>query len=102
MSNPDNLRTAFAGAYQAELIYLAFLPKAHKRWGGKVGRLFQAVVAAEINKQSQGMQVVGSTCENLAAAREYEFEVLYPNFIAETQQEGNQEAEFFCNFVNEA
>lgn len=69
MSNPDNAKAALTVEYKAKPIYLAFLPKAHKRWGGKVGRLFQAVVEAETIhalKPSMGLQVAGSTLEKLA------------------------------------
>jgi|GEM_PF-3764401 len=60
MSTQDNLKAAFAGESQVNRLYLAF---SYKRWGGKVGRLFQAVAEAEIicaQNHLHGLPAVGS------------------------------------------
>ena len=78
MSMQDNLKAAFAGESQVNRMYLAF---SHKRWGGKVGRLFQAVAEAEIihaQNNLPGLQAVGRSLGHSKKANtgEYEFEVL--------------------------
>jgi rubrerythrin len=108
MSTQDNLQAAFAGESQANRKYLAFSEKAKKEGFDKVSRLYQAVAEAETIhalKHFQVMQGVGSTLENLAAAvagEHHEFTEMYPAFITEAKEEGNQAAEFSFTNANEA
>lgn len=108
MSTQDNLKAAFAGESQANRKYLAFSQKAGAEGFDKVGRLFQAVADAETihaHKHLQVMKGVKSTLENLkeaAGGEHQEFTEMYPAFIAQAREEGNQEAQFSFHNANEA
>lgn len=108
MSTQDNLKEAFAGESQANRKYLAFSEKAKKEGFDRVSRLFQAVAEAETIhalKHLQVMKGVGSTLDNLSEAvggEHHEFTEMYPAFIKEAKEEGNQEAQFSFNAANEA
>jgi rubrerythrin len=99
MSTTDNLKEAFAGESQANRKYLAFAKKAEQDGFPQVGRLFRAAAEAETVHAHAHLRVLGgikSTDENLQAAIEgesFEFQTMYPKFLAEAQQEGNKPAE---------
>ncbi len=98
MSTQDNLQAAFAGESQANRKYLAFAKKAEQDGFNQVARLFRAAAAAETIHAHAHLRVMGginSTEENLKAAvggEEHEFQEMYPEFVAEAEQEGNRAA----------
>jgi rubrerythrin len=98
MLTPNNLQAAFAGESQANRKYLAFAAKAEAEGYSQIARLFRAVAAAETvhaHAHLRVMQAVGDTKQNLQAAVAgecYEFEDMYPKFIAEAETEGNRGA----------
>lgn len=99
MSSSENLQAAFAGESQANRKYLAFAKKADKDGFAQVAKLFRAAAEAETIHAHAHLRVldgVKGTDENLKAAVEgerYEFQEMYPAFLAEAQQEGNRRAE---------
>ncbi|GAW31946.1 rubrerythrin [Carboxydocella sp. JDF658] len=108
MSTTDNLKAAFAGESQANRKYLAFAKQAEKEGYPGVAKLFRAAAEAETIHAHAHLRVLGeikSTAENLQAAIQgetYEFEKMYPGFIATAQQEGNKQAERSFHMANEA
>ncbi|MEN6348605.1 MAG: rubrerythrin family protein [Syntrophomonas sp.] len=107
MSTQDNLKAAFAGESQANRKYLAFAEKARGEGLEKVSRLFEVVAEAETIhalKHLQAMKAVGTTLENLKeaiAGEYYEFTDMYPGFIAEAKEEGQQQARVSFHLANE-
>ena len=99
MATTDNLQEAFAGESQANRKYLAFAKKAEKDGFPQVGKLFRAAAEAETVHAHAHLRVLGGvkdTAENLDAAIEgegFEFQKMYPKFLAEAQVEGNKGAE---------
>lgn len=100
MATADNLQEAFAGESQANRMYLAFAKKADEDGLAQVAKLFRAAAEAETIHAHAHLRVMGgikSTTENLAAAIEgegFEFQEMYPKFLALAQEEGNKPAEF--------
>jgi len=98
MATADNLAAAFAGESQANRKYLAFAKKAEADGFPQVARLFRAAAEAETVHAHAHLRVLGgvkATAENLQAAIDgegHEFEVMYPEFVAESQKEGNNPA----------
>ncbi len=98
MATLDNLRIAFAGESQANRTYLAFAEKADADGYPQIARLFRAAAAAETVHAHAHLRVMGgvkTTAENLqsaASGEAYEFEGMYPPFLAEAKAEGNKEA----------
>ena len=98
MSTLDNLKDAFAGESQANRKYLAFAKKAQVEGFGQVARLFRAAAAAETIHAHAHFRVLGGvkgTSDNLEAAIEgegFEFQQMYPKFLKEAEDEGNQAA----------
>ncbi|MBN2711399.1 MAG: rubrerythrin family protein [Planctomycetes bacterium] len=98
MATNDNLMEAFAGESQANRKYLAFAKKAEKDGYAQVAKLFRAAAEAETVHAHAHFRVVGGingTTENLEAAIEgegFEFETMYPKFLAEAEAEGNKPA----------
>jgi rubrerythrin len=98
MATVDNLKEAFAGESQANRKYLAFAKKADKDGMPQVAKLFRAAAAAETVHAHAHLRVLGgvkSTAENVQAAIDgegFEFEEMYPKFVAEAEAEGNQPA----------
>ena len=99
MATSDNLKEAFAGESQANRKYLAFAKKAQADEFPQVAKLFRAAADAETVHAHAHLRVMGGvkgTAENLQAAVEgegFEFEQMYPRFVAEAQSEGNKPAE---------
>jgi len=95
---PDNLRAAITGESQANQKYLAFAKKALDEGYPQVARLFRAGAAAETVHAQNHTEVSGmvkDTGQNLQAAIEgeaHEFKTMYPEFIEQARQEGNDEA----------
>jgi rubrerythrin len=100
MSTMDNLQEAFAGESQANRLYLAFAKKAAEDGFPQVAKLFRAAAEAETIHAHAHLRVMGGikgTVENLATAiagEGEEFQVMYPKFLAEAQEEGMKPAEF--------
>jgi rubrerythrin len=98
MPSIDNLKAAFAGESQANRKYLAFATKAESEGFPQVAKLFRSVAEAETVHAHSHLRVmagVKATTENLQAAIEgegYEFQTMYPAFVAEAEAEGNKGA----------
>jgi rubrerythrin len=98
MSTKENLATAFAGESQANRKYLAFAEQAEEDGMPHVARLFRATAAAETIHAHAHLRAMGgvkSTLDNLKEAIEgegYEFEEMYPPFLAEADEEGDVKA----------
>jgi rubrerythrin len=99
---------AFAGESQANRKYLAFAAKAEKEGKTKIARLFRAVAEAETIHALKHLETagkVGSTVENVKAAVEgeaYEFTQMYPDFITQAEEEGQNAAARSFKFANAA
>jgi rubrerythrin len=100
MSTKDNLQEAFAGESQANRKYLAFAKKADEDGFPQVAKLFRAAAQAETIHAHAHLRVMGGindTKENLQeaiAGEGFEFQKMYPEFLAEAQKEGFKPAEF--------
>jgi rubrerythrin len=100
MATMDNLKKAFAGESQANRKYLAFAKKAEEDGFPQVAKLFRAAADAETVHAHAHLRVMGGikdTAENLEEAIEgegFEFQQMYPEFLAEAQAEGMKPAEF--------
>jgi rubrerythrin len=100
MATIDNLQEAFAGESQANRKYLAFAKKAAEDGLPQVAKLFRAAAEAETVHAHAHLRVMGgikTTVENLEAAiagEGFEFQEMYPKFLAEAQEEGMKPAEF--------
>ena len=98
MSTNQNLKDAFAGESQANRKYLAFAKKADADGFKQVAKLFRAVAEAETIHAHNHLRVLGEikgTLENLQAAQSgeaYEFQTMYPKFVAEADAENNKAA----------
>ncbi len=100
MSTKDDLQKAFAGEAQANRRYLAYALQAEREGFPGVARLFRAAAEAETTHALAHLRVaggIGATAENLAAAVEgegYEFQEMYPEFLARAREEGDKPATF--------
>ena len=94
----DNLKAAFAGESQANRKYLAFSRKADKEGLPQVAKLFRAAGEAETVHALNHLRVmggIGGTLDNLkvaSAGEAEEFREMYPGFIEQARQEGNEKA----------
>jgi rubrerythrin len=94
-----NLEAAFAGESQASRKYHHFAVKADLDGFPQVAKLFRAAAMAETVHAGKHLKTaggVGTTAENLQAAikgENYEVTVMYPDFIAAAQAEGEAKAE---------
>jgi rubrerythrin len=100
MSTNDNLKEAFAGESQANRKYLAFAKKAEEDGFSQVAKLFRAAAEAETVHAHAHLRVLGGVKEteiNLQEAIDgegFEFQQMYPKFLAEAEAEGNKSAAF--------
>ena len=100
MATMDNLQEAFAGESQANRKYLAFAKKAEDDGLPQVAKLFRAAAEAETVHAHAHLRVMAgikSTAENLEAAIDgegFEFQEMYPKFLAQAQEEGSKPAVF--------
>lgn len=98
MATNENLKAAFAGESQANRMYLAFAKKADADGLPQVAKLFRAAADAETVHAHAHFRVLGgvkTTAENVQTAIEgegYEFQKMYPEFLAQAEKEGNQPA----------
>ncbi len=103
----DDLKEAFAGESQANQKYLAFAKKADAEGLPAIARLFRAAAAAEtIHAQNHAgvMGIIGATSDNLeaaAAGEAAEFREMYPGFIKQAEQEGNDKARTTFDYANQ-
>ena len=101
-----NLKEAFAGESQANRRYLAFAERAEDEFLHGVAKLFRAVAAAETIHAHKHLRVangVRSTKENLQealAGEMHEFKKMYPQMIADAQEEGQKSAEISFTYAN--
>jgi rubrerythrin len=101
------LSEAFAGESQANRRYLAFAKKAEEEGYQQVAKLFRAAAEAETVHAHNHLRAMGgikTTKENLEAAikgETYEFESMYPPFIADAKVEGHKDAERSFMWANE-
>jgi rubrerythrin len=102
----EDLKAAFAGESQANRKYLAFAKAADKDGLPQVARLFRAAAEAETihaHNHLRALGAIGTTADNLKAAIEgetYEFEKMYPTFIADANQDGNKKALLSFTYAN--
>jgi rubrerythrin len=102
-----DLKEAFAGESQANRKYLAFAEKADREGYPQVARLFRAAAHAETVhalNHLRALKGIASTAENLKeaiAGESAEFQKMYPQMIADSQAEGNKEAERTFTYANE-
>lgn len=102
------LAAAFAGESQAHMKYLAFADQADKEGKPRIATLFRAIAAAERVHATAHLKVlgkVGSTADNLAAAKDGEdFEVaeMYPAYKAVAALQGEKHAERSIVYAEEA
>ncbi len=98
MATRDNLKEAFAGESQANRTYLAFADKADKEGYAQIGKLFRAAAEAETvhaHAHLRAMAGVNDTAANLEEAingEGFEFQQMYPKFVAEAEAEGDRAA----------
>ena len=107
MSKTDgNLKAAFAGESQANRRYLAFAKTADQEGQPQVAKLFRAAAEAETIHalaHLRAMGGVGRTLQNLEAAvagETHEHTSMYPQFIAEAEQEKADDALTMFRFAN--
>ena len=99
MSTKENLAAAFAGESQANRKYLAFAKQAEIDGFPQVAKLFRAAAHAETVHAHAHLRAMGGihkTAENLQVAIEgegFEFQNMYPPYLAEAQKEGDRMAE---------
>lgn len=102
-----NLQEAFAGESQANRKYLAFAKQAEKEGHPQVAKLFRAVAEAETvhaHAHFKLMGGIGTTELNLKEAMSgevHEFTKMYPQMIADAQEEGQRAVERGFHFANE-
>lgn len=108
MSTEQDLKAAFAGESQANRKYIAFAKKADADGFKQVAKLFRAASEAETIHALAHLRVLGgvkSTAENLAAAVEgerYEYQEMYPAFLADAKKEGNKGATVTFDYALDA
>jgi len=94
-----NLQDAFAGESQANRRYLAFAQRAADEYKEGVYKLFRAIAEGETIhalKHLQHLKAVKGTRENIQEAMSgemHEFTQMYPQMIADAEEEGNKGAE---------
>jgi len=102
----DDLKAAFAGESQANRKYLAFAKAAEAEGKMNVAKLFRAAAEGETVHALNHLNVLGdvkTSTENLQAAiggETYEFETMYPAFIADAEAEGEAMAKRSFNHAN--
>ncbi len=103
----NNLKEAFAGESQANRKYLAFAAQAERDGFLQVAKLFRAAAEAETvhaHSHLRAMEGIRSTQENLIeaiAGETHEFKSMYPQMIAEAEEEGSTQALRSFRFANE-
>jgi len=99
MSTKDNLADAFAGESQANRKYLAFAKQADADGYPQVAKLFRAAAHAETIHAHAHLKAMGGIQKTSANLKEsidgegFEFQKMYPPYLAEAQQDGDRVAE---------
>lgn len=94
----ENLMNAFAGESQANRKYTAYAKQAEKEGKLNAAKLFKAAADAETIHALKHFEVagkIGTTLENLKdgiAGESYEYQSMYPSFVAEAEAAGNKAA----------
>ena len=94
----ENLMYAFAGESQANRKYTAYAKKAEAEGKKNAAKLFRVAADAETLHALKHFEVAGktgSTADNLKDAvngETEEFDKMYPEFLKQAQEEGNQAA----------
>ncbi|MBI5868587.1 MAG: rubrerythrin family protein [candidate division Zixibacteria bacterium] len=98
MPTSENLKAAFAGESQANRKYLAYAKKADNEGFAQVAKLFRAIAAAETVHAHSHFRVMGgvkttiANLEDAIAGEAYEFQTMYPEFVATGEKEQNSAA----------
>jgi rubrerythrin len=106
MKTDDNLKAAFSGESQANRKYTAFSRKAEVEGFPQIAKLFMAAAEAETVhalNHLRTMKGVGSTADNLRAAKEgeiYEHSQMYPEFIKTAESEKRNDAKVTFDYAN--
>lgn len=103
-----NLSAAFAGESQAHVKYLVFADLAEREGLPNIARLFRAASFAEqmhATAHLKALSGVGSTVANLDSAiggETFEFEEMYPAYLAVAKEQCEKPAEISMFRANEA
>lgn len=103
----ENLAEAFAGESQANRKYLAFAERAELEGYPQIAKLFKAAAAAETVHAHNHLRIMGgikTTKENVMEAihgESYEFQTMYPEFLAEAKAAGEKQAAWSFDIANE-
>jgi len=95
----ENLQSAFSGESQASRKYFHFAIKAEQEGYTQVAKLFRAAAYAETVHAGKHLKTAGgigdtkTNLENAINGENYEVNVMYPEFIATAQAEGDSKAE---------
>ena len=101
-----NLKEAFAGESQANRKYLAYAKQAEKEGLPQVAKLFRAAAEAETIHAHAHLRYAGkikNTMENLEdaiAGETYEFTKMYPDMLADAEDEGESNIKRHLSWVN--
>ncbi len=102
----ENLKAAFAGESQANRLYLAFAKKAEEEGYTQAAKLCKAAAEAETVHALNHIRItpqVKATLDNLGTAvtgETYEFKKMYPDFLADANQEGAKQAAWSFDVAN--
>ena len=102
----ENLMAAFAGESQANRKYLAYAKQAEKEGLPQVAKLFRAAAEAETIHAHAHLRYAGkikNTMENLEdaiAGETYEFTKMYPDMLADAEDEGESNIKRHLSWVN--
>ncbi len=108
MGTKENLEAAFSGESQANRKYLAFADRAESEGFEQIAYLFRGIAEAETihaHNHLRAMGKVGDTEENLKSAiagEDYEYKDMYPEFLVESEAEGETQASTGFRFALEA
>jgi rubrerythrin len=100
MATMANLQNAFAGESQANRKYLAFAKKAEADGYPQVAKLFRAAAEAETVhahahlRVMDGIQDTAANLEGAINGEGFEFQEMYPSYLAEAKEDGNRRAVF--------
>jgi rubrerythrin len=99
--NPEtetNLKNAFAGESQAHMKYMIFAERAEREGFPNVARLFRAASFSEqlhATNHLRALNGVGKTLANVETAlagETYEITTMYPAYISQAEQQGEDKA----------
>jgi rubrerythrin len=103
-----NLMSAFAGESQANRKYTAYAKKAEAEGKKNAAKLFRAAADAETLHALKEFEVAGkvhTTSDNLkdaVAGETHEYKSMYPDFIAQANEEGNNAAVTIFSYAMQA